>query len=393
MNTTIQGGNFTDNFKNALLSNIGNQVNAEGAFLIGNNRTFLGDEGAILSHMALSAASAEISRGNAKGAVAGVMAAEFASLMGISFSKEKNWKEALDRDVQLNKVFGGFAGAIFTGEAGGVYSGTNSAEIVTKYNQQHYIRWMMNGGDNLIALESLSMKSGLEGEELVDAMARALKGFHSESMDPAKQFILAWGNMVGIPLDIIMENKPLDAKTAAEIASSGIPTSEAKLVQYFAAKIYLSYMKSGMRTVQVEKSIDLERVKQLAYDPHKKKDSFGEGYAAVELENYYGGKLKRVDPNLSQVDFVFDSGPAKGKTVDFLFTTKTAKQDEILKFNQYFATNNWELNVKQIDTHLKKADIVPIDTRALNAQNKAKLIEHLNTLSNEQKKKIILFEG
>nr|WP_282551594.1 hypothetical protein [Providencia stuartii] len=167
--------------------------------------------------------------------------------MGVSFSKEKDWKEALDRDVQLNKVFGGFAGAIFTGEAGGVYSGTNSAEIVTKYNQQHYIRWMMNGWDNLIALESLSMKSGLEGEDLVDAMARALKGFHSESMDPAKQFVLAWGNMVGIP------------------------TSETKLVQYLIAKIYISYMKNGIRTIKIQESLDLERIKRLAYDPHKKR--------------------------------------------------------------------------------------------------------------------------
>ncbi|EPK6164713.1 hypothetical protein KY207_003845 [Providencia stuartii] len=168
-------------------------------------------------------------------------------------------------------MFGGFAGAIFTGEAGGVYSGTNSAEIVTKYNQQHYIRWMMNGGDNLIALESLSMKSGLEGEDLVDAMARELKGFHSESMDPAKQFVLAWGNMVGIPLNIIMENKPLDAKTAAEIVTSGIPTSETKLVQYLIAKIYISYMKNGIRTIKIQESLDLERIKRLAYDPHKKR--------------------------------------------------------------------------------------------------------------------------
>ncbi|MEX6120444.1 DUF637 domain-containing protein [Providencia hangzhouensis] len=38
VNTTIQGGSFTDNFKNALLSNIGNQVNAEGAKLIDKSK-------------------------------------------------------------------------------------------------------------------------------------------------------------------------------------------------------------------------------------------------------------------------------------------------------------------------------------------------------------------
>ena len=106
----------------------------------------------------------------------------------------------------------------------------------------------------------------------------------------------------------------------------------------------------------------------------------------------YDWKVLRVDPKNSNADFVFESGPAEGKTVDFLFTTNTGKQEEILKFNQYFANNNWSRNVKQITDHLGKADIVPIDTTALNAQNKAKLIEYLNTLSNEQKKKIILLE-
>ncbi|MDN0018147.1 hypothetical protein QVM86_02815 [Providencia stuartii] len=106
----------------------------------------------------------------------------------------------------------------------------------------------------------------------------------------------------------------------------------------------------------------------------------------------YDWKVLRVAQKNSNADFVFESGPAEGKTVDFLFTTNTGKQEEILKFNQYVANNNWSRNVKQITDHLGKADIVPIDTTALNAQNKAKLIEYLNTLSNEQKKKIILLE-
>ncbi|WP_169337398.1 hypothetical protein [Providencia sneebia] len=64
----------------------------------------------------------------------------------------------------------------------------------------------------------------------------------------------------------------------------------------------------------------------------------------------------------------------------------------MLKFNQYFANNNWKRNIDQIDGHLKKADIVPIDMRSLNPQNRAKLIEYLDTLSDAQKKKIILLE-
>ena len=43
----------------------------------------------------------------------------------------------------------------------------------------------------------------------------------------------------GIPLDIIMSSQVLDMKKAAEIASSGVPTSETRLVQYIAAKSLL----------------------------------------------------------------------------------------------------------------------------------------------------------
>ncbi|MBO1929779.1 VENN motif pre-toxin domain-containing protein [Providencia rettgeri] len=34
----------------------------------------------------------------------------------------------------MAKAFGGFAGAIFTGEPGGVYSAANSAENTFRYN-------------------------------------------------------------------------------------------------------------------------------------------------------------------------------------------------------------------------------------------------------------------
>ncbi len=50
VNTTIQGGSFTDNFKNALLSNIGNQVNAEGAKLIGDKGELLTEAGKTIPH-------------------------------------------------------------------------------------------------------------------------------------------------------------------------------------------------------------------------------------------------------------------------------------------------------------------------------------------------------
>ncbi|MBS9422400.1 filamentous hemagglutinin N-terminal domain-containing protein [Photorhabdus caribbeanensis] len=53
--TAINGGSFTDNLQTALLSNIGNQINAEGAKLIGDQGQILDVPGKAISHAAVSA--------------------------------------------------------------------------------------------------------------------------------------------------------------------------------------------------------------------------------------------------------------------------------------------------------------------------------------------------
>ncbi|NHB94726.1 hypothetical protein C5469_22470, partial [Photorhabdus cinerea] len=50
LNTTINGGSFNDNLTTALLANIGSQIHAEGARLIGDNGEVLGVPGKTLSH-------------------------------------------------------------------------------------------------------------------------------------------------------------------------------------------------------------------------------------------------------------------------------------------------------------------------------------------------------
>ncbi|MDK7757882.1 DUF637 domain-containing protein [Providencia rettgeri] len=135
VNTTIQGGSFTDNFKSALLSNIGNQVNAEGAKLIGDNGEILGRPGKAISHAALSGLSAEIKQANSRGAIVGALAAELAAIsLGDNTIKAEEWQKKSEAQAQFARAFGGFAGAIFTGDAGGVYSGADAADNTFRYN-------------------------------------------------------------------------------------------------------------------------------------------------------------------------------------------------------------------------------------------------------------------
>ncbi|MGV7964005.1 DUF637 domain-containing protein, partial [Photorhabdus tasmaniensis] len=120
LGTTINGGSFKDNFTTALLSNIGSQMNAEGANLIGNNGQILGVPGKAISHAAVSALAAEIGGGNAKGAAAGALAAELAAI-----TLDKTFSDPMS--IQAGgKIIGGVAGAIVTHSAEGANSGASA---------------------------------------------------------------------------------------------------------------------------------------------------------------------------------------------------------------------------------------------------------------------------
>ncbi len=129
LNTGINGGSFKDNLVNALLSNIGNQVQAEGAGLIGDNGEVLGVAGKSVSHAVLAGISAEIGRGDGKGAAAGALAAELAGVIMQSSLFEpanlneqerqlRRLQEALNGNEakeQTARVIGALTGALTAG--------------------------------------------------------------------------------------------------------------------------------------------------------------------------------------------------------------------------------------------------------------------------------------
>nr|WP_229597536.1 DUF637 domain-containing protein [Providencia rettgeri] len=173
VNTTIQGGSFTDNFKSALLSNIGSQINAEGAKLIGDNGEILGHTGKLLSHSVVAGVSAEIAGGDAKGAVVGALAAELAAislnskLFEPKYINEQERQLALlqdaikgnDAKTQFTKVLGGFAGALITHKPEGAFSAANSAELVYTYNYtEHQLQ-------QIIIENNLDMMAAAKGDK------------------------------------------------------------------------------------------------------------------------------------------------------------------------------------------------------------------------------------
>lgn len=153
LNTTINGGSFKDNLTNALLANIGSQVQAEGAGLIGDNGEVLGVAGKSVSHAVLAGISAEIGRGDGKGAAAGALAAEMAGVIMQSSLFEpanlneqerqlRRLQEALNGNEakeQTARVIGALTGALTTHTPEGAYSGADSAQNVYRYNMTEHM--------------------------------------------------------------------------------------------------------------------------------------------------------------------------------------------------------------------------------------------------------------
>ncbi|MCW7763768.1 DUF637 domain-containing protein [Photorhabdus luminescens] len=108
LNTTINGGSFKDNFATALLASAGNQINAEGANVIGDYGKVLGIPGKAISHAAVSAIAAHIGGGDARGAAAGALAAE---LGAVTLAKTFNDPAQI---LAGGKIIGGIAGAFAT---------------------------------------------------------------------------------------------------------------------------------------------------------------------------------------------------------------------------------------------------------------------------------------
>ncbi|UEM39547.1 DUF637 domain-containing protein [Pectobacterium aquaticum] len=172
--TAINGGSFKDNFTTALLSNIGSQINAEGAKFIGDNGSVLDVPGKALSHAVVSGIAAEISGGNVKGAAAGALAAELAGIIiNDNLVKSEGWQE---KQAQISRFAGAIMGAVATGKASGVNSGANAAEIVERFNRQLHL-------DEIQAIKELAEGNKEKEMRLLAASCRKVNCVAQESLN------------------------------------------------------------------------------------------------------------------------------------------------------------------------------------------------------------------
>ncbi|WP_413482323.1 DUF637 domain-containing protein [Morganella psychrotolerans] len=156
---------FNENFKNALLNNIGSQINAEGAKLIGDYGELLTEPGKAIAHSAVSAIRSELTNRSVRGAVTGALAA---SLAGIVLNDNLN-KTAHEQEqqAQIARVMGAVSGLISTGHINGLTTAADTAEIIERYNRQFHLQ-------ELNAIDELSDGNLFKKERLLASGCRLI---------------------------------------------------------------------------------------------------------------------------------------------------------------------------------------------------------------------------
>jgi filamentous hemagglutinin len=125
-----------------------------------------------------------------------------------------------------------------------------------------------------------------------------------------------------------------------------------------------------------------------------------EAAAAAQTESIFG-PMKRYEAPSSggadaggstpSPDFIVTGGSNAGKTVDFMYTTSKLSAKEVEGLNKFYAKNMeaGEGQV-QIQKHLEKADIVPVDFRVLTPVNQRIFMNYVKTLPALQQAKIVI---
>ncbi len=148
-----------------------------------------------------------------------------------------------------------------------------------------------------------------------------------------------------------------------------------------------------------------EEVERLGEDANGYKED--EGIVADQYQQFYNVKLERFDDgkhkfylvnkpaDFAQVDE--NIKPNEWLTIDFMFTefTFNSKRAEFFEFDIFRhrrKARNWQYLQENIQDHLNKADIVPMDLRGMTRKMIARVLYYILSLDEDLQKKIIIIK-
>ncbi|EGT4257094.1 hypothetical protein D8W73_24025 [Citrobacter amalonaticus] len=122
---------------------------------------------------------------------------------------------------------------------------SNTAKVEVENNSLSLPKGLNDIGLSQQSLAASMIQNGASPDELTAALVKNLQGQIPEGQDAVKGLLTAWAEFFGVPVSALTADGEMTPQGAAEILASGVPTSEAKLVQYVAAKAFLSIAKSS----------------------------------------------------------------------------------------------------------------------------------------------------
>jgi filamentous hemagglutinin len=165
---------------------------------------------------------------------------------GVKMSElTENQKQTIS---SLASISAGIAGGIASGNTAGAAAGASAGKNAVENNSlspNSFGKGMADMGLSQQSLAASMIQNGATADELTEALIKNSQGQIPEGQDAVKGLLTAWGEFFGVPVSALTANGEMTPQQAAEILASGVPTSEAKLIQYVAAKAFLSVAKSS----------------------------------------------------------------------------------------------------------------------------------------------------
>ncbi|VEJ56823.1 hemagglutinin repeat-containing protein [Pragia fontium] len=192
-------------------------------------------------------------------AVGGLVAAASSDVLAQAFYGKPASELVGDEKTLISNLvtmLGSAAGGMAGGDGLSIASGGNAARVEVENNSLaqgwggFFTPGMMHNGQEQVTIGATMVKSGASPDEISDAFSLYAKGQIPEGQNAAEGLIVAWGNFFGMPLEAVISKGDMTLEKAASIVASGVPTSEAKVAQYVAAKAILTLVGKGKNAIK-----------------------------------------------------------------------------------------------------------------------------------------------
>ena len=206
-----------------------------------------------MAHAVAGAVLAQLAGNNATAGAAGAAGGELmARAILNSMYPGKQASDLTQDEKQIVSALGQLAAQLSAGVASGSVEGGIQGAVAGKNAVENnalspgdFGQGMADYAQAQTSLGTSMIQSGASADEISAALAKAAQGDMPEGQDAAKGLLIAWAEFFGVPVSALTADGEMTPQRAAEILASGIPASEAKLVQYVAAKAYLTIAKSA----------------------------------------------------------------------------------------------------------------------------------------------------